>query len=758
MSKSMSAHQHLQQSVSSDFYMVENTLVIGLGMIGGSLAKALKENGFSRKVVAFDSSVESLEIGLKLKVIDSACTDISKGVAEANLIILAVPVKATASVLAMIKPHLQDECIISDVGSTKGSVIEAARRVFGTVPANFVPAHPIAGSEKSGVEAANSQLFYKHKVIITPHAQASDKAALTIARMWQSTGAEVLQMQVEKHDEVLAATSHLPHLLAFSLVDSLAKESDSLDIFRYAAGGFRDFTRIAASDPTMWSDVCGANKSAILQQIDIFSQGLDNLKQAIIDEDEQIIKGIFIRARAAREHFGKMLTGTAYAADSENKNVTFELQPGSCLSGEITVPGDKSISHRAIIMAALAEGVSYLDGFLQSEDSMATVQAFRDMGVVIEGPHKGAVKVYGVGLQGLCPPPGVLYLGNSGTSMRLLCGLLAAQKFDSVISGDQSLNSRPMERVAAPLRAMGANIQTSATGSAPIYIKGGQKIQAIDYQMPMASAQVKSSILLAALYAEKSSSIEQPAATRDHTEVLMQALGLELQVAGNKVSITPVDQIAGFSLSIPGDISSAAFFIVGAVISKGSDITIKGVGVNPTRLGFIHILRLMGADITLTMQRQNSGEPIADIRVCYSPLQGINISEEYVSIAIDEFPVLFVAASCASGETQIAGLSELRHKESDRISAMVEGLRELGINIEEQAEGVVIQGGQIQGGKVDSRGDHRIAMAFAIAALVSSAEISISNCAQVATSFPEFVEQSARAGIRIRKEETNVSK
>jgi len=230
-----------------------------------------------------------------------------------------------------------------------------------------------------------------------------------------------------------------------------------------------------------------------------------------------------------------------------------------------------------------------------------------------------------------------------------------------------------------------------------------------------------------------------------------------MQVTGNKVSITPGNVIPGFNLNIPGDISSAAFYIVGAVISKGSEIILKDVGVNPTRLGFIHILRLMGADIALLNQRENSGEAIADIKVCYSPLQGINISDEYVSIAIDEFPVLFVAASCASGETQITGLGELRHKESDRISAMVDGLRELGINIEEQTEGVVIQGGQIQGGKVDSRGDHRIAMAFSIAALVSSTEISISNCAQVATSFPEFVEKSARAGIRIRKEEANVS-
>ncbi|EPJ44951.1 MAG: 3-phosphoshikimate 1-pcarboxyvinyltransferase prephenate dehydrogenase [Osedax symbiont Rs1] len=742
---------------ADDFFMVRNTLIIGLGMIGGSLAKALKENGFSRTVVGFDRSQQAVELGVQMGVIDRGCQDIKSAVTEADLIILAVPVKATAKVLAMLKPYLNAETIVSDVGSTKGSVIAAAVEVFGTVPANFIPAHPIAGSEKSGVQSANSQLFVKHKVIITPHSLASQQATQMIARMWQSTGAEILQMDVKKHDEVLAATSHLPHLLAFSLVDSLAQESESLDIFRYAAGGFRDFTRIAASDPTMWSDVCGANKHAVLQQIEIFSKGLNRLKQAIEADDEQSIKGIFIRARAAREHFGKMLTGTAYAADSQQKNISFFIEPNSVLKGQIKVPGDKSISHRAIIFAALGDGISEINGFLNSEDSMATVQALRDMGVVIEGPHRGQLKVYGVGKDGLCPPSGDLCLGNSGTSMRLLTGLLAAQKFSTVLSGDHSLSSRPMERIAEPLRKMGAEISTSENGGAPIHIKGGQTLQGIDYVMPIASAQVKSSIMLAALYAQGSSSITQPANTRNHTEVLMRTLGIDIEVTDKTVTIQPCGQLPSFTLAIPGDLSSAAFFIVGATICIGSNVVLKGIGVNPTRMGVIHILKLMGAQIVLQNHREINGEAVADIQVEYSTLQGIKIPRQYVSTAIDEFPVIFVAASCALGITKINGLSELRHKESDRIKVMVEGLRALGINIKEQNDGVIIEGGQLQGGIVDSKGDHRTAMAFAIAGLIARGPIEISNCSPVATSFPEFVENSAKAGLRIRKEEANVS-
>ena len=756
MSKSVEKLSARLTAPASEFFMVQKILIIGLGMIGGSLAKSLKEVGFARSICAYDSDVQALETGVRLGVIDSGYSDIAKAMVGADIIILAVPVKATASVFELIKPHLHSAMIISDVGSTKGSVIEAAKAVFGAVPENFIPAHPIAGSEKSGVQAADSQLFAGRKVIITEHCNTSKSATLMIARLWQSTGAEVLQMDVEKHDQVLAATSHLPHLLAFSLVDSLAKESSSLDIFRYAAGGFRDFTRIAASDPTMWSDVCSANKQAILAQLETFTDGLNTLRVAIETEDEQRIKAIFTRAKAAREHFGKMLEGTAYAATSKNKDIRFFVDPGSMLKGEAQVPCDKSTSHRAVVLAALADGVSTISGFLHSEDSLVTIQAFRAMGVVIEGPHKGRIKIFGVGKHGLCPPKGVLNLGNSATSMRLLMGLLAAQDFSTVLVGDASLSARPMERVAAPLRQMGAAINTT-NGGAPIYITGGKKLTAIDYSMPIASAQVKSAILLAALYADGISSITQFASTRDHTELLMSSMGVDVSTQGGVIRLNPEGGLRALELEIPGDFSSAAFYIVAAIICPGAKLQLKNIGVNPTRLGLLHILKLMGADIVLSNERIVQGEAIADIRVEHSHLQAIEIPREHISTAIDEFPVIFVAASYAQGTTEINGLQELRHKESDRIAVMVSGLRKLGVNIEEKVEGVVIVGGEIKGGTVDSQGDHRTAMAFAIAGANSTATISIKKCTGVNASFPEFVENSVLTGLRIRKEETNVS-
>lgn len=738
---------------------VDTVLIIGLGMIGGSLAKALKENDFSKQVIGYDQSCSAIELAIELGVIDNGFDNIARCAAIADLIILAVPVKATATVLSLIKDVLRPNVLISDVGSTKGSVIEAARTVFGQVPSYFIPAHPIAGSEKSGVQAADSQLFVKHKVIITPHDKACEQGILTIARMWQSTGAEVLQMDVTKHDEVLAATSHLPHLLAFSLVDSLAKESASLDIFRYAAGGFRDFTRIAASDPTMWSDVCGANKQAILQQINLFSDGLANLKAAIEQDDEQSIKGIFTRARAAREHFGRMLEGTAYSkTHSVNKNISFVIKPGAALSGEIIIPGDKSISHRAVFFAAIANGISHINGFLNSEDSMATIQAFRDMGVVIEGPYNGNVKVYGVGKYGLCPPTRPLYLGHSTTSMRLLTGLLAAQSFDSTLIADSSLNVRAMEQVAVALRQMGAKITTSVSAGAAIHIQGGQTLKAIDHTLVMPSAEVKSSVLFAALYADRPSSIMQRVICHNHTELLMQAIGVDIKFNNHSVVLNPSESIKSFNADIPADFSSAAFFIVAAVICPGSDVVLKNIGVNPTRTGLIHILTLMGAKIELLNQQTINGEDIADIAVQYSPLIAINIPEEFVASAIDEFPILFIAASCAVGRTVINGLAELWFKETDRLAAMTKGLTELGISVIETDDGVSIEGGVISGGCVDSQGDHATAMAFAMAGLRSREEIKIINCANVASSFPGFVEKAAKAGLRIRKEEMNVSK
>lgn len=732
---------------------VQQVLILGLGLIGGSLAKALKVRGFCRTVVGYDRNAAELEAGVRLGVIDEAADELKTAVAASDIVVLAVPVKAMETVLAEITPWLKPGALITDVGSTKGNIVKAAAPILGERLSRFVPGHPIAGSEKSGVAAADGDLFRHHKVIVTPLAQNTAADVQTISRMWQITGAEVLQMDVERHDEVLAATSHLPHLLAFSLVDTLAREEDSTEIFRYAAGGFRDFTRIAASDPVMWRDVGLANRAAILKQIDRFSEGVSRLRDAIAEGDGETMTGVFTRAQAARQHFSRILSSTAYANNMTTNDVTFHVKPGGSAKGTIRVPGDKSISHRSIMLGALADGVTEVSGFLEGEDSLATLQAFRDMGVVIEGPYEGEVKIYGVGLDGLQQPPGPLYVGNSGTSMRLLSGLLAAQRFDSELTGDASLTKRPMGRVADPLREMGAEIETAEDGRPPLKIKGGKALKGIHYDMPMASAQVKSCLMLAGLYAEGKTSVTEPAPTRDHSERMLRGFGYPVAQDGNLVTVESGHRLTGGKIDVPSDISSATFFLVAAAICPGSDITLQHVGINPTRVGVINILRLMGADLQMLNEREVGGEPVADIRIRYAPLKGIQVPEDQVPLAIDEFPALFVAAACADGQTVVTGAEELRVKESDRIQAMVDGLKTLGVDIEGTPDGAIINGCEsFGGGVVESHDDHRIAMSFTVAALRAREEITVKECANVATSFPVFVELAQKVGIQVSKE------
>lgn len=431
------------------------------------------------------------------------------------------------------------------------------------------------------------------------------------------------------------------------------------------------------------------------------------------------------------------------------KNITFKIQPGGGLQGQIRVPGDKSISHRAIMLGSLAEGITHVKGFLQAEDAMATLKAFRAMGVNIDGPVQGELTIQGVGLQGLKAPQAPLYLGNSGTSMRLLTGLLAGQAFNSVLTGDESLSQRPMKRVTDPLTQMGAVIATTAQGTAPLSITG-HALQGINYQMPMASAQVKSCLLLAGLYAQGSTAVVEPAPTRDHTERMLTGLGYGVQRQGSKVSLTGNGKLIAKDIDVPSDISSAAFFLVGAAITPNSDVLLQHVGINPTRVGVIEILRLMGADLKIFNQRTVGGEPVADIQVRSSTLRGIQIPEALVPLAIDEFPVLFVAAACAQGETRLTGAEELRVKESDRIQVMADGLQKLGVDAQATVDGMIIQGsGGLKGGVVQAQGDHRIAMAFSIAGLIADAPVLIEDCENVNTSFPEFVDLAGNLGMAI---------
>ncbi len=727
-------------------------VVVGLGLIGGSFAKGMRESGLCAEVVGVDLDAASRVLAVELGVVDRCETDLALACKGADVIQLAVPILAMEKMLALLAVMDLGPAILTDVGSAKGNVVRAATQAFGGMPARFVPGHPIAGSEQSGVEASNASLFERHKVILTPVAETDAAALAVVDAMWRALGADVEHMQVERHDEVLAATSHLPHLLAFGLVDSLAKRNENLDIFRYAAGGFRDFTRIAGSDPVMWHDIFLANREAVLRTLDTFRTDLDALRDAVDAGDGHQLLGVFTRARVAREHFGKILARRAYVDPMNSKDLIFLANPGGQATGRIRVPGDKSISHRSIMLGSLAQGTTEVEGFLEGEDALATLQAFRDMGVVIEGPHHGRVTIHGVGLHGLKAPPGPIYLGNSGTSMRLLSGLLAAQPFDTTLTGDASLTKRPMNRVANPLREMGAVIETAAEGRPPMTIRGGHKLKGMDYTLPMASAQVKSCLLLAGLYAEGKTSVTEPAPTRDHTERMLRGFGYPVTVDGATASVESGHTLTATHIEVPGDISSSAFFLVAASIADGSDLVLEHVGINPTRTGVIDILRLMGADITLENEREVGGEPVADLHVRAARLKGIEIPEALVPLAIDEFPVLFVAAAVAEGRTILRGAEELRVKESDRIQVMADGLLALGVKCEPTPDGIIIDGGSIGGGEVHGHGDHRISMAFSVASLRATAPIRIHDCANVATSFPNFLALCKQVGMRVAQE------
>ncbi len=430
--------------------------------------------------------------------------------------------------------------------------------------------------------------------------------------------------------------------------------------------------------------------------------------------------------------------------------VTFTVLPGGSFSGAVRVPGDKSISHRAVMLASLAEGQSEVRGFLTGEDCLCTMKSFRAMGVRIDQLAETHLRVHGVGLHGLREPAQALDLGNSGTSMRLMSGLLAAQNFPTTLIGDESLSRRPMRRIVEPLRQMGAQIETTARNTAPLRIQpaaGG--LNAIAYKSPVASAQVKSGILLAGLYAKGRTEVFEPEASRDHTERMLRAFGVKVEAETGRAALQGGQMLRASDVEVPADISSATFFMLGAAIVPGSELLLTDVGVNPTRTGVIEILRRMGADIELLNQRQFGGEPVADLRVRGRRLHGIEVDHELVAAAIDEFPAVFVAAACARGETVVTGAAELRVKETDRIQAMCDGLKALGISALAQPDGARITGGRLLGGTVDSRGDHRIAMSFAIAGLRSEQPIRILDCANVNTSFPGFADLAAASGLQI---------
>ena len=426
--------------------------------------------------------------------------------------------------------------------------------------------------------------------------------------------------------------------------------------------------------------------------------------------------------------------------------MNFVIQPSAIDSGVLTVPGDKSISHRALMLAAIADGRTVIKGLLVGDDCIATLNALRNMGVRINLTSGSEATVYGVGLRGLVAPPEHLNLGNSGTSMRLFSGLLSGQEFPVRLVGDDSLSQRPMTRVIKPLTLMGASI-VADEGTAPLQISGDRKLSGILYRLPVASAQVKSAILLAGLYGMGEILIEEPSVTRDHTERMLRTMGVIVEEDEGQIRMYGGQSLSALTIQVPADLSSASFLILAATIADKAKITITGVGVNPTRTGVINVLQEMGADISLGNRRLYGEEPVADITVRSARLRGIDVDPKHVSLAIDEFPALFIAAACAEGATRFSGLEELRVKESDRITVMAEGLRALNVPVDESDDGAIVHGAKIGSGAIHSYSDHRVAMAFAVAGTIATGPVTVTDSKNVDTSFPGFVDTFKSLGI-----------
>ena len=436
------------------------------------------------------------------------------------------------------------------------------------------------------------------------------------------------------------------------------------------------------------------------------------------------------------------------------------VNSGKALKGEILIPGDKSISHRSVMCAALAEGDSVIHGFLKGEDCIATLDAFTEMGVSIY-QQENKIVVHGVGLQGLKKPNSDIYLGNSGTSMRLMSGLLCGQSFSSILKGDASLSSRPMERIVTPLIDMGANISSSKGGCPPLEINPSKKLEAFSYELPIASAQVKSCLMFAGLYAQGPVVIKEKTQTRDHTELMFKKFGVHVSIKESEglkeILVSPPKSMEATNINIPGDFSSAAFFILGALITPGSDLKLINIGINKTRIALLEVLKEMGANIKLS-NVNNDYEPSADITIRASELKGINLNPDLVPNLIDEMPVLFIAAALSEGTTRIRGAEELRFKESDRLESMARTLNLFGVKFKLLDDGIDIEGINqykvdfpFSAADIDSFGDHRIAMAASVGAIRAKSTCKIKNCNNIATSFPGFVDLGNQLGMSLKE-------
>jgi cyclohexadieny/prephenate dehydrogenase / 3-phosphoshikimate 1-carboxyvinyltransferase len=713
--------------------------IVGVGLIGGSLALAARRAGIAGEVVGLGRTAANLRIALDRGLIDRG--DVRpEVVAGADLVVLATPVGLLAEAAAAIAPHLTDGAVVTDAGSAKSGVVGALTAVL-TPRLRFVGGHPIAGTEGSGAGAADADLFRGARCVLTPVAETDALALAQVRSLWEAVGMLVVEMSPEAHDEVIALTSHLPHVLAFSLALATGDASSGgmPQALALAGPSFASATRVAASSPEMWRDILLANAPAALAAVARFERELGGLVAAIRARDGEALERAIGRARAIRGQLGPAAEAIAAEPVWRDRGTTVCVQPASQpLVGSITVPGDKSIAHRALLLGGVARGRTRVRGIGAGEDNASTLRVLRGLGVTAER-HGGVVEIEGRGFEGLEAPRETLDCGNSGTTMRLLAGLLAARPFVSRLDGDASLRRRPMKRVIEPLEAMGARIESEG-GRPPLEIRGGT-LRAARIEMAVASAQVKTAVLLAGLQTAGVTSVVEPALSRDHTERILPAFGAVVERPGPfEVAVHGPVALDGADVSVPGDPSAATFWLVAGSVVPGSRVTVREVGINPTRTGALDVLRAMGARIETLVRPSVGEEPVADLKVEAAPLSGTTIAGETMLRAIDEFPVLAVAAACATGETRFADASELRVKESDRLASMAAGLRALGVVVEERADGMTIHGARaLAGGEVDSHGDHRVAMAFAVAALVARAPIEIRGAEVIAVSYPGFL-------------------
>ena len=723
-----------------------NVLVIGLGMIGGSVAKALKERGLAT-LYGSDRRDTELSLGLSTGVIDFAVELTPDVISKMDIILLATPVRAMEHVLETIAPMLNVDTLVTDVGSTKASVIESARRVFGCVPANFIPGHPIAGAEKSGVLAANPNLFEHHKVIVTPLVTSDLNLLDRLHLFWSSIGAEVVSMDVEHHDLVLAGSSHLPHLLAYTLVDSLANSELRQDVFRFAAGGFRDFTRIASSDPVMWRDVFLANKDANLVVLNEFMARLEQMKMAIEEADGASMFGVFTRAKSARDHFMRLQKEKEAGRNARIESIAVSFPLMSSIKGAVSLAGDQSLSHRAIAMASLAEGVSFLSNLDIGFNAKHTVQAFRDMGVVIEEFGEGQLRIHGVGLRGLKAPIAPINVGNSPTTLHILLPVLAGQDFEVTLVGEGSILELPLNDVLPILASLGAKVSASASSGLPVHIKPN-KLPKADVVVQGAYSKVKMAALIAGCYLSSNVVLSESKCSRNHTENLLSAFGCSLREDGRVLCYPDDRKLKSVDVALPADVTKTAWLVLLASVLPGSRLEIENVLVNNTRTGYLAVLKRAGASVETLSSITYTPELSETILVQFSSLVSFNIDENEAFMVRDELVFLCVAAVFAKGRSRIDGINKLPFECEERLRALIDSLIKVGVTCVIGNDFVEIEGGVPSGGELDCAGDYLLAMAQIALGARSSGAIKVHDCVGLFEEFHEFERITASLGVQ----------